>query len=375
VINAWVFSVEDTTVQVTWRDLGAGPIVVRAGDTRVEVDTVGGPGSALVGGLEPGRTYTVTVDTPTRRGRPLHRQITTLRPPPGEELFRFATVSDLHLGTTSFGHRKTLVERPVPAVPHPARASAAALDELTTWGAQLLLVKGDLTNRGRQSEWDELDNVLRPLTMPVELTLGNHDVVYAPGRVDARVALARQGRRVPDPVHHLDVPGLRIIMTDTTRNGLHGGRVHHLREPVAELAAAAEGPVFVVMHHYLMRLPFPTFWPPGITSLEALPFARALAAANPATMLTSGHTHRHRRHHLGPLVLTEVGSPKDFPGTWAGYVVHEGGIRQVVRRVSRPDVLAWTDYTARAAFGLWGLWSPGARSHRCFSHTWPSRPG
>jgi hypothetical protein len=82
-------------------------------------------------------------------------------------------------------------------------------------------------------------------------------------------------------------------------------------------------------------------------------------------MISSGHTHRHRRRHVGPLVLTEVGSPKDYPGTWAGYVVHEGGIRQVVRRVSGAGLLRWTDYTAGAAVGLWGLWSPGLLGHRC----------
>jgi hypothetical protein len=70
------------------------------------------------------------------------------------------------------------------------------------------------------------------------------------------------------------------------------------------------------------------------------------------------------------VVCTEVGSPKDFPGTWAGYIVHETGISQVVRRVAAPDVLAWTDYSGRAALGLWQLWSPGLRPHRCFHHEW-----
>ena len=88
--------------------------------------------------------------------------------------------------------------------------------------------------------------------------------------------------------------------------------------------------------------------------------------------VTSGHTHRHRRRRHGTAVITEVGSPKDFPGTWAGYVVHEGGIRQVVRRIARPDVLRWTERSAAAAFGLWCRWSPGTLDDRCFAHTWPT---
>jgi hypothetical protein len=91
-------------------------------------------------------------------------------------------------------------------------------------------------------------------------------------------------------------------------------------------------------------------------------------------MMSSGHTHRHRRHHHGPIVVTETGSTKDYPGTWTGYAVHEGGIRQVTRRVTEPDAIAWTEHTRWAMAGWWGEWSPGPRSHRCFTHVWPARP-
>ena len=46
-------------------------------------------------------------------------------------------------------------------------------------------------------------------------------------------------------------------------------------------------------------------------------------------------------------------------------------IRQVVRRVAAPDLLRWTDHSARAAGGAWGVWAPGRLGDRCFSHTWP----
>ena len=39
----------------------------------------------------------------------------------------------------------------------------------------------------------------------------------------------------------------------------------------------------------------------------------------------------------------EVGCVKDFPGTWAEYRVYEGGIMQVVHRISTPDALAWSE--------------------------------
>jgi hypothetical protein len=89
--------------------------------------------------------------------------------------------------------------------------------------------------------------------------------------------------------------------------------------------------------------------------------------------VTTGHTHRYRRRRHGPVLITTTGSPKDYPGAWTGYAVHEGGIRQVVRRIAAPDCIRWTQRTAHALFGGWALWAPGLRSHRCFTHPWPAR--
>ena len=86
--------------------------------------------------------------------------------------------------------------------------------------------------------------------------------------------------------------------------------------------------------------------------------------------MSTGHSHRHRRHRRFGINVTEVGSTKDFPGTWTGYAVHEGGIRQVVRRISDPTCLPWLDHTARAGGGFWGVWSPGELEDRCFSLAW-----
>ena len=34
---------------------------------------------------------------------------------------------------------------------------------------------------------------------------------------------------------------------------------------------------------------------------------------------------------------------KDFPGTWAEYRVYEGGVMQVVHRISDPEALRWSN--------------------------------
>jgi hypothetical protein len=391
----WTFAVEDTTVQITWAALGPGPVVFRCADTVVEVAADGGPGAVVLAGLPPGRPLTVElrgeglVTALPRQGRPdtppavrpvprswRRLRVHTLTPPPGEELFRFATISDLHVGAESFGLRDTMTEVPQPPDAHPVRATRAALAELTTWGARLVLIKGDLTHRGRTAEWEAVGGLLKEAAIPVEMLPGNHDHYGRRADPDPYDALAHLGHDMTRHVSSHDVPGLRIVLFDSTDAPRGGGHVrHHTEAALAELRDAGT-PAFLTMHHYAQRLPFPTFWPPGIPSPEANAFVEAVAATRPATMISSGHTHRHRRRHIGPLVWTEVGSPKDFPGTWAGYVVHEGGIRQVVRRVAEPDVMAWTDYSARAVLGAWGLWSCGVLAHRCFAHAWPAgRPG
>jgi len=370
----WIFSVEDDAIQVTWHALGPGPLRLRAGDAVVDVMTDGGPGAAALTGLPAATNLELRLEGEAVRGVPRRwrrQSFHTLAPPPGEEVFRFATISDLHVGEIAFGFRNRMIEHPVPDEAHPVRATRAALAALTDWGAQLALVKGDLTHSGRSKDWDTIGRVLNSATVPVELLPGNHDQYGAPGEPSAYDALLHLGHDLTRHYESFDLPGLRIVLVDSTADGHRAGHVHHVTDGVIDALKTATTPAFVTMHHYAQRTRIPFFWPPGINSTEANAFLGQVAAVQPATFISSGHTHRHRRRRVGPLVLTEVGSPKDFPGTWAGYVVHEGGIRQVVRRVTPPDLLRWTDYSANAALGLWGLWAPGLLSHRCFSHVWP----
>jgi hypothetical protein len=39
----------------------------------------------------------------------------------------------------------------------------------------------------------------------------------------------------------------------------------------------------------------------------------------------------------------EIGCIKDFPGTWAEYRVYEGGVMQIVHRISTPGALSWSE--------------------------------
>jgi predicted phosphodiesterase len=282
-----------------------------------------------------------------------------------------ATVSDCHLGGKGFGQ--------LPRLHHPTGAGihttclAAALDEAVAWGADLIVVKGDVTQEGSAGEWAEAASLLGPVVaggVPVEVVPGNHD-----RRNDDDAAVERLAavgvRYTVGGVACRDLPGLRVLAADVTVPGQHGGRAAPVRDELTALAAEATTGVLVAIHQQPQRWTRTTHWPPGLPGPDATALLDGLAAAHPATLVTSGHTHRHRRRRHGPLVVTEVGSTKDYPGTWAGYVASDAGIRQVVRRIAAPEALRWTEATRRGYLGTWARWSAWKLSARCFAHPWP----
>jgi 3',5'-cyclic-AMP phosphodiesterase len=346
--SATVFAVEDTTVQVVWRE---------AGEVRATTFT----------GLAPDADVELT---PSPATGPVRAR--TLAPPPGPELCRVATINDLHIGTRSFGFLKTIRERPEPRELHAVRCARAALAEALAWGARFLVVKGDLTNKATVDEWAQVGDLLAGLPVPVAVVPGNHDV-HPDRDVDPQPGLRRHGLHVVHGVEAVDLPGTRLLLVDTAIPEEAGGRVAHVQDEVVRLlrrAAAAGRSGLVAMHHHPQRFRWPTFIPKGIPGPEAKRFLDAVAEANRDTLVTTGHTHRHRRHRWTPVPVSEVGATKDYPGTWTGYVIHEGGIRQVVRRIEEPSCLHWTERTRRAALGAWRWWSPGRLDDRCFSITW-----
>ena len=364
-----VFAVEDTAAQLCWGGLPEGEVTFEAGGASVTVAGGRGPGAVVLEGLPPDTSLelAMTAGGVRRRAGRFH----TLAPPPGRLLCRFATVNDLHVGERRFGLVFRMTEEGVDE-PYPLRCARAALAEAVAWGAEAIVAKGDLTWTGQPWQFEAVGRLLAGLPVPAYALFGNHDVSLK--GVDGRPLLAAHGIEVPDQPWAVDLPGIRLVMAHSeVRGQSHGEIDDHRREQIVKLVGAAPGPVFLTMHHYLQRFRWPNIYPPGIPQPMAAGLLDAVMAANPATLVSSGHSHRHRRHHHGPLVLSEIGSTKDYPGAWAGYAVHEGGIRQVVRRVAEPSAIAWTERTRRAIGGVWGRWSPGLRSHRCYTLAWPSR--
>ncbi len=388
-----VFAVEDRSVQLAWSRLPSTEMHVEVGDQRAVIGRppVGlypylwgqaprqgeaGPGAITVGGLEPGTTYDVCLSGSSRPRRKV-ATATTLPPPPGRLLSRFATISDCHIGERQVGFFGSFHDprpRPRGLVPYPTRCTSFAIAEAEAWGAELLVAKGDLTQNGMPGELFDMVEILKSAAIPVEAVLGNHDVR---GWADPVAVLAAGGVSVTTAARGRDLPGVRLVLGHTPLPDRHAGAVpaDHARDLACLTGSAHEAgiPAVVALHHPPQRWPVETHYPPSISWRSSRQLVGALAGANPSTLIIAGHTHRNRRYASGGLTVAEVGSPKDYPGQWAGYAVYEGGLRQVVFRVEEPSSVAWTERTRGALGGVWGWWSPGRIADRCWTLEWPDR--
>lgn len=374
-----MWAVEDTSVQIAWGLLPAGTLTASAVGRSRSLDTVveyqatiehpGGPGALDLDGLAPDTDYQITIEVAGAQQRCSAR---TVSPPPGPELYRFATISDMHLGSDHFGASKRMLDRTDHPEPFALRSASNAVRAAVGWGAQHLVIKGDAAHHSRPEDFEMLGEFVdRHADISMSLLPGNHDndlrAMPLPATVGKRALPYQRG------VSHLDVPGIRIVVGDTTITGVGSGTLSAIGD--ALLDAAGESPsdaAFVAVHQQLQVNDPNRYWPPGIPNDQSAPFLDRLDQARPGAVVTSGHTHRNRSRLHKSVLVTEVAATHHWPGVWAGYAVHEGGIRQVVRRIVDADIIGWHEYSKNAVGSLWGRYAPGTIEQRCIVHPWSS---
>ena len=318
-----------------------------------------------------GRVVELRRDDPRLRGE----RLPDIPPPPGRLIAKIATISDLHIGEPGFGVLPRVRPPRTSGREHyTVRAANAAIAEAVAWGAELLVVKGDITWTARPGQWDLAAELLAASPVPVVALMGNHDVSRRGQHGRPWLEQAGIGTIVDAdvPVESLDVGPLHLVFADSNSDFHRPGVIDSSTRAsiVRSLETASVGSV-VMLHHYPDRFPTATRYPPGIHHAQGVALFEAMAAVErPPTLVTCGHTHRNRRYRRAGIDMTEVGSTKDYPGVWAGYSIHEGGIRQTVRRIADPDVVEWVERTRRSCLGLWGHWTPGRLRWRCFSLPW-----
>jgi 3',5'-cyclic-AMP phosphodiesterase len=233
---------------------------------------------------------------------------------------RLVHLSDLHFG----------------AAPRHDACAAAFVDRLFEEGIDHVVVTGDITHRGRESEYELFLDAFAPLIRQCRVTVipGNHD---RPG--DDVADSIMQGARVQVEVRS----GLYIVKVDSTGpHNRHSFRAHGLVTPedLAEVNdALADAPrdhlVCVLMHHHPYPLPEEGTLE-MLSSWVGLPYSSELergtdflrAVAGRCDLLLHGHRHVPRRRLLGsggarPLGIYNAGSSVELG--WARVFEHDGG--------------------------------------------------
>ena len=294
--------------------------------------------------------------------------VRTLRRPAGELLCRLATVNDVHFGEVEAGrlddHSSGPVRRvPDGAEPYPEVMNRSAAAEMLAIDPAAVIVKGDLSVDGRPEEWAAFEACYRePFGERLHVARGNHDSYH------------HQDAYAGDSV--VELPGLTVALLDTAIPGETTGQFTPTQADWLDAVCAdASVPVIAMGHHQQWvgqagGRRSETYFGLHPDSSDLLDDV----AGRQMSLLayTAGHTHRHRVRTMSRsrVPTIEVGCTKDFPGTWAEYRVYEGGVMQVVHRMSSPEALAWSEScrTLYAADGVdYATYALGALSDRCFT--------
>jgi 3',5'-cyclic AMP phosphodiesterase CpdA len=291
-------------------------------------------------------------------------EVQTLPRPPGELLCRVGTVNDLHFGEVECGKIDDDPRGPIQRVepgerPHPLTMNEAAIDEMRAADLAAVIVKGDLTNDGTDSEFAAFETWYRAAFEDrLHVTRGNHDAYH--------------GQQTYTGDQWIELPGVSVALVDTVVPERTPGSITASQlDWLDTMAAAADRPVVVMGHHqqWISGRRHNEYFGLDPDSSDAL--ADVVARRPSIVAYTAGHTHRHRVRHMSSGVPSiEVGCVKDFPGTWAEYRVYEGGITQVVHRMSSAAALSWSERCRHllADFGIdYETYALGNLEDRCFN--------
>ncbi len=333
-------------------------------DGEVRARSEGPAGTRLVrlDGLAPGRRHALEIRAAGgARAVPdpyFPGEVTTLPAPSGRETASFATLNDLHFGEERFGG--TLLadgsygpEAPgFPAVsadegdvPYWRVMNEDAVADINAAGVDLVVLKGDIADRGRAEQFAVARETLSRFAAPWRALLGNHDhyALLEGEEVDGYALLGQ-----PPAPCTIDLGGWRLVLIDTVEPGEHHGvfpeaRLRWLADVLGE-TAASRTPTLILTHHQPVPAELADRFPNtiGILPEHSARLLSLLGAHPQVKAVLIGHTHRNRVRRYaasGDVPFVEVHCVKDYPGGWAHYrLFDDGTLRQEVRRT--PSVRA-----------------------------------
>jgi predicted phosphodiesterase len=287
--------------------------------------------------------------------------------PPGEVLFTFGILADLHFGS---------------ALGEPM--ARAAIADLNRSGADLVVQLGDITDHGQKEEYAAAMSALAGLEMPYTTMMGNHDVYsIAEERLSGREYYGSSFGREPDGVI-VEHKGFRFAVLDSVMHAaspypaynlatgsflegssgaiVRGALTNAQHEILADVAAPGTPPAFVFLHH--PPQPF-TGFPPILFGLRDEDSGRLHATVDSGNVwgVFAGHTHRNARtRNYGTVPAHEVAMPRDYPFGYALVDVTATGYAFRFVQLSDEELLRSAYENAGEIHRRYGLGSAADRS-------------
>lgn len=312
-----------------------------------------------------GARYTTYRDLPPDTDLTLDGIEVRTLPRHGELLARVVTANDVHFGETVCGHIDG-VDWETYAVdpgeePYPETMNAAVVADMTGIDPDAVVVKGDVTSKGTDDEVDRFLEVYGgAFGERLMWVRGNHESY-------------NEQHRGAWPFQERELEGVTIAVLDTSRDRTINGHLDAEQlDWLDELGSRADRPVLVFGHHPV--------WNPaeeqrhedtfGLVPDDTDALAAVFARRPRLSGYFAGHTHRNKRVGLPgaeEVPFVEIGTVKDFPGSWAEYRVYDELVLQVHRRITDPVALAWSERTRHMFAGTYERYALGGPADRCFA--------
>jgi len=239
--------------------------------------------------------------------------------------------------------------------------NGAVIAEMHALDPDVVVVKGDLTERGTEEQFAAFLAAYGVLGDRLSFVRGNHDAMQDP-------TLAVEGAP-----YSVEVGGVTFAILDTVIPGRAGGHVPaDALQWLDDLAVEATGPILVFGHHDVWPIDAPVrpddYF--GLTPDSSEALVALIARRDHVVGYFAGHTHGNRVYRFPSarnVPFVEIACTKDYPGAWAEYRVYEGGYTQVTHRVTVPAAFDWAEQTRAMFLGFYGELARGDLAARCFT--------
>lgn len=196
--------------------------------------------------------------------------------PSGTNAFTFSVMGDTHIGVT------------------PTTKIAQVLTSCQTFGDSFILAAGDLTNLGKENEYNAVLGTFNSSGLSVRVAIGNHDL-YFDGWNNYKKYFGRS-------IYSFDADNLHVVVLDSGNGTLGEAQVKWLE---SDLSNSSQPLKIVISHFPPISGGFDTLFKMS-SEEEAAIFKNIMNKYNVNYMI-SGHYHGYREQKLGSTTYIVTG--------------------------------------------------------------------